>query len=442
MTEPRDRHLALKLGVSAIAVWAAVPILNASAQLRRVLIGEDYPFLALVTGTHIATLLALALALLLVWKAAARADARALAVGLALFAWSESAMLASRSEPGLWRALRDVPLLGDAVSVAGWMAFGLAWAAFLRFAVVFPRPFDAAQLPAITRGEMRLRTSWERVFGWIDRLLADMLRRIRPGRGDDARAFSARDVRLLRGVARFAGSNRLWLAALPVGLLLLTLTAPPWTAWISPAAADRIEVARELIPILFGFAFMLVALAGIPLLVVTYARVHGEDRQRMRWVLEALLSVSWVAVALMLVGLLLRLGDAPAVMQDIVQAVFLPLIVFYALTCLAIAIFRYGALDPDRAVRRTVAWSILGVLLTVIFTVVEELLGGGLAAGLGLPEGAATMAGGVTAALALAPLNRALERRLGHAPGPPIGDRRDDEGSVRGRTASEPPPAG
>jgi hypothetical protein len=187
-----------------------------------------------------------------------------------------------------------------------------------------------------------------------------------------------------------------FVAALTVGP---GLVIPPYDTVIDPVAIPALAGA-VLVAIVAGF-FLTVAglVVGAGSLVARFRRARGVERQQLRWLaLAAALTGAGAAV----VGVGMAMG-----------ATAVPL--FAAGVCLALlplatgaAILRYRLYDLDRIISRTLAWTLLTLLLALAYAAVVLGLGRLLPQGSNLGVAAATLA---VAAL-FQPLRRRVQRAV------------------------------
>jgi hypothetical protein len=172
-------------------------------------------------------------------------------------------------------------------------------------------------------------------------------------------------------------------AAVPVVFLLgeplgAVLLGGPDEPVISPLAG--LVLVTFIAALIFSQLSVLVDVAS---LVVRFRRARGTERQQLRWVAMAagLLAAAVVAT---IIG---ALTDHPAVLEWTSG-------LFVALLPVAIgaAVLRYRLYDLDRIISRTLAWTLLTLLLGLGYTVVVLGLGRLLPQGSSLGVAAATLA--------------------------------------------------
>ncbi|MCA1799044.1 MAG: hypothetical protein LC632_06165 [Xanthomonadaceae bacterium] len=138
-----------------------------------------------------------------------------------------------------------------------------------------------------------------------------------------------------------------------------------------------------------------------------YLALEGpEDRTRGLWLLQALV-IGYICASLFVPVLFisvvldtpLRLGMAPIILGCGALAF---------ISCLAVAVFRFGALDPALVMRRSIVLGAIIFLLTLVFAAVETFVSELLTEWLGLPENSGAYAASATAAAVFGPLWKRL----------------------------------
>jgi hypothetical protein len=360
-----------RVGVTGAAA-ASIPFLVPQAALAP----GDAPALdalhaAWLPLTAVALTGAMALAVVLVWSRGDRGGrdlavflaGGALALGLLLGLPEETAAIfeGDAGGPGLtWLS---------ALMVAVWM---LAVAGFVRFAATFPRPAN----------------------------LDDMVRAMSSGRGEPRPSFVARGI--------WWGFGHAWgIAAAVVALLALGLMLQ------SPGAQE----AAMVLLFVFSNSILLIALVLLPRL---HSVAEGQARRQTLWVALGV-GLGLILLPLTpLLGTLLAAGFFGGPAGDAFARAAAPTLwaagaaVFVG--CLAIAIFADGIFDPRLALRRSVLWGGLSVLLVLLFAVVEEATQSLVLHRLDIGSPVGGWVGGAAAALAFTPLRARLERAIGHWP--------------------------
>lgn len=169
-----------------------------------------------------------------------------------------------------------------------------------------------------------------------------------------------------------------------------------------------------LVAVIFLIAGSIVAVRNMR---SSYRRAPAEQRSGVLWVLNGFYGLAWVLVLAIPVGLVVyvtaflvvparaeTLGDVGT--QTVFNAGLLVVPV-----CLAIGIFRGGAVDPRLAIRRTTVLGAMGAITLTLFMAVEGTASLTLMSVLSVPEGVAPLVAGSSVAVAFGPLRRWVERR-------------------------------
>jgi hypothetical protein len=148
---------------------------------------------------------------------------------------------------------------------------------------------------------------------------------------------------------------------------------------------------------------LLAILAGAGSLVVRFRRARGTERQQLQWVAlaAALTGLSMLAAAVLIAVGQVNLGA----WASVVGVTFLPL-------ATGAAILRYRLYDLDRIISRTLAWTLLTVLLGLGYAGVVLGLGRLLPQGSSLGVAAATLAAAAAFQPARRRIQRAVDRRF------------------------------
>lgn len=142
-----------------------------------------------------------------------------------------------------------------------------------------------------------------------------------------------------------------------------------------------------------------------------------EDRARIEWIWTAL----WIAVILCLlpaaVAPAMYLGENwfPELAFDfgwvgiylILSLLTAPLIVIVALT---LSVFYRGAVDPRLALRGFTVWTLLGIVLTLIFVFIERMVATRVVAMLHLPPQTGYVTAGAIVAATFQPMRKRMEK--------------------------------
>lgn len=235
------------------------------------------------------------------------------------------------------------------------------------------------------------------------------------------------ESRVLRGIWKYSNwAAERWPWTLKAANVLRRLGRSRYLALFTAAAA---------LPALYGFSGFLatgaVAVvllsAGQSNLVNGYSLADRDGRLKTLWVLIGLVPVGVVlgTLASFLLGYVtaaIGAGDWTALLGRLaaldhgarwMRSLFLLGPFGLLVLCLALAIFRSGALDATLVIRRTAVYGLLGGLLLFLFAGLEEVISDALLARLGLPQGLGTWLAAGTAALAFRPVKGLLERSVG-----------------------------
>lgn len=385
--------LALALATGSVLAF----LLIASGEVRAVeFYGADIIIAyhsALLTG-----LLALPLAAALVLRGGGRAYTHALALCLVSLALGMLLLLLifvpSLEDSGLLKPV----LLSSLLLIPAALLLGTG--AFLRFAVLFPRPLSVAEvrrLGSVRAGDslgrldrlvarlVRSRAHSSPPAGWLDRLIRPFPQRLQRV----ARLEVVTDGGRLVTEPRLLWGTVAALAAVPA-LLALLLEVLPERAGISIPPDHPVVWAGALLVFLVLIAIPTGLLLGIALLRLGYGLAPEADRRRMRWIVETVNMVVWGAVAMAPFVLLLALGVRSPIIE-LAPSLIVLLMPVIVVTGLAVAVFYDGALDPSLVVRKSTMYGLFGFGLAFLFGVVEELVTEYVATALGLPDGSGTL---------------------------------------------------
>jgi hypothetical protein len=225
------------------------------------------------------------------------------------------------------------------------------------------------------------------------------------------------------------------LAAVGFVLLLTPTGSPPsprWRRWarglaaaaavtlvaatVAPGSLDPLAqfVSGPLDPKVYGGALrvavqlallvgLLAILVGAASLVVRFRRARGVERQQLRWLVlaAALTGLSMLAAAVLIAVGQVDLGA----WASVVGVTFLPL-------ATGAAILRYRLYDLDRIISRTLAWTLLTLLLGLGYALVVLGLGRLLPQGSSLGVAAATLAVAAVFQPARRRVQAAVDRRF------------------------------
>ncbi len=149
------------------------------------------------------------------------------------------------------------------------------------------------------------------------------------------------------------------------------------------------------------------------LYLVVQGRVADEHEQwsRAQWVIEAtLLGGLTVVLALVFEAQVHALDDERSVIQWL-HALTLPLGLLLFLLSLAVSVFRRGALTSSLVLRRATLVGTIGIALSIVFVVSEELVSTVFTSWFGLPDSLGGIIAGLLAAAAFGPLQKWSRRR-------------------------------
>ncbi|MGQ0563414.1 MAG: adenylate/guanylate cyclase domain-containing protein [Gemmatimonadota bacterium] len=376
--------------------------------------------LAVIWIARLTVWFACALALSIVWLQARHAATPPLALFMTF--GSLGCALATAA------IVRDPLIAGlprTATAAAAVISLLLATAALARVSITFPRPFTRGDLfarletwrPAADRKRQRDRTyyRYRKFDNWFIGWMVALLPRAR--RKAAIRTFvQQRRQNLVGGKPQLPTS---WL-----GL--------PWSAWrIGIAAAGVTAVLFAVAP--REAALLTATLVGVILVIhawvylaLGYQLGDAVARRQMMWVFTgsvvaiAVISVAGMLSFLMelffagtaLAGLeIYRDGPLARLLEGPVSSGSFLLGGFVVIASFAIAIFRYGALDPKLVIQNTALYGAVGFLLTGAFIVLESVASSVIESRLALPASAGSWIAGAAVALSFGPLRLAVMRR-------------------------------
>lgn len=312
------------------------------------------------------TLLGAALGFALLWRSGEHGYARALALFVALVTF------ASGDGMSRLRQRLELPQWADAALDATMpVALFLSVVALIWFAGLFPRPLPPAALA-------------------------------------DARVLRRTRLWFLRGGLRWG--TALLVFAPAEAVVLTKIYAPPLQqtaealfGWIRPFL---------IFLVLVGFAVAALNLrAG-------YRAADEAGKRRVFWILEGLLAGTTLLVFASALKLVQMATGFNSPVRDW-YGIVLMAGVGVMLSCVSIAVFFAGAIDPRLAVRRTAVVGAVGVLMVFVFAGAEQLIQDRLAGWLGLSDHLGGVLTGGTVALTFDPIRRWVERIAGRVLGPP-----------------------
>ena len=164
---------------------------------------------------------------------------------------------------------------------------------------------------------------------------------------------------------------------------------------------------------------------GIAYAYLEYHRRWGseDDRRRISWIYAAV----FVGFALFLAGLLGASGLFILIVffalerfaeHDLEMLILVPMVVGLPLfgtalvIALALSVLYRGSFDPRHAARRLTLWGLLGMVVAVVFVVLERAVALKVAAWLSLPEEWGPLLAGGLAAATIAPVRGTAERAI------------------------------
>lgn len=345
-----------------------------------------------------ASLIACAIGFALVWRAARRPAARALSWFLGLFAlfWS-SVFLASMLDgdaPGA------PPYLDTLLELNGTLIFLtvlLSPIAFLRFSALFPRPLTPEDIEG---GGVHLRGAAARL--------------VRP---------VTRPFRWLR--LRLLEPRPVWTTALALGSVPLLASAVSALTGFDFSADQQASPLIRAAAAVFAVLVVFFVLVATPALIaisalnlrLSYRLAEADDRRRIRWIVDGfLVGVIALFANPALTSAFDGLGvDHPAL--DAIPPMIYTIGLLAMVICLAVGVFYDGALDSTLIVRRSAVYTAFGVLLTFLFSGVEDLVSSHVSARLGLPSAASSFVAGGVVALAFGTLRSSVARVAGRKVG-------------------------
>lgn len=161
--------------------------------------------------------------------------------------------------------------------------------------------------------------------------------------------------------------------------------------------------------ILLGWtSFLLSAsMLAAALLLLTRQRQHADEAglRRLRWIWLG----AWGAVAILVPALGIAfplLNDKDTMYLAFLLAGTAP---YWLIGCVVVAVFFSDALDPKLALRRATLYSILAVLMTTLFILIEGLVQGYIIVNTGMPSTTAIIVAGSVVGISFSPIRRRTE---------------------------------
>lgn len=356
-------HRAVVLALTAGVVWRILEITPLLASVPR-----DHERWFETTWLNLVfAVYANLLAQVVVWRVGHRPEGR----NLSLFLGSFSVCLALSPIPS-----GEASMFERGVFAAFWTAtILLSW----RFWASFPRPLDRATLATLAWEKNR---GW---VGWINHVSANVVAGILTRRG--TWFFFAT-------VSAVFGFEMVQPGSYDYNFLARRAVSLP--------ALDGVSMATALVAILVSVGFAWTA----------YRLADAEGRRRVLWVVLAQLVIGgWSAMATVFLLLARITQSAPVIWGEwFFNRSYIPLTLTVNLTGFAVAIFYSGALDLRPVINRTTVYGAMGLVLSVLFAGVEELLQSQLAGRLGITDSIATLAGAAVVALTMGPIHARMAR--------------------------------
>lgn len=300
----------------------------------------------------------------------------------------------------------------DALALAA-----LVWAAhlYLRFWLGYPR--------ALSKEEV-LELNWDKTGKQLRNMWAWRKRMYLRGRDEAAWIEEQRLhwASLGSRMLEFLTSRRGLMIQLGMAMIVAVLWRPGWHAPVKSSDMRGLLSLFSLIPL-----YMLLTTVGIQIAgIVRFHRDKGsaEEARKVEWIRASYLVILvLLAVPINLIPLWMVfgfLGGEPAVMwmikhNAIENSVYAVMLAFMAspliyLMALGASIFARGTIDPKLAVRGFTLWTLLGLILTFFFVLIERAVAIKVVEVFKLPpESGAVVAGAIIAATFI-PIRRVAEK--------------------------------
>ena len=354
------------------------------------------------------------LCLFLLLRGSNRTYIRELGVGLGWWVLVVFYMAILPAIPGAvsWPIPLPILVAGD----VGMMFMSLACThAFMRFWANFPRPISAEDVTAFLvkslRRDIASMSSWRQRW---NKLLS-------PKRDLNWVEYRARKFATVNHaiLACYLSPGRLAIAA------AITIAAIAGALWRADAYMPNSDVGHALSMLPFTvltFIFIMPWANLANIFRMRRATGDAEERRKIEWVRVSF----WIAIVLFFAFAALSNapllyqgifgGDAlsPGVAFSMMDLQFLapllaPLLILFALI---VSIFYRGDVDPKLALRGVTLWTVLGVLLTLIFALVERSVAVKLSAVLGLAPQTGYVTAGAVVAATFQPVRKIAERQV------------------------------
>lgn len=282
------------------------------------------------------------------------------------------------------------------------------------FITRFPRAVSPVEIVQVLPDPMALATPgdpWHHIGAPLERLSHALI--LRP----------VLAVLRLFGVAPAHGSSASRRSVDPPRPWIATVQIAVWRTIVNPGPVFALLAAVAIVATLRGWSGATIAVnaAAVYIVVlsaiamrVSYRNANSDERRRMLWMMVGFAGGSMIVLATMLASFVIVIV-AGATDTSLLLAVAAPggpgiwylswaAAVLFVVVCLAVAVFRHGALDPGLALRRTVAASIVGVLMAALLAAIETFVSEVLTDRLALPASTGAIASGVIAALVFGPV--------------------------------------
>lgn len=353
------------------------------------------------------------LALLTLLRGSGTGYVRYLGIGLGWWSLGFFVLLAAPALPSLTALALPLPFLvaGD---VLGFLLMLGASLALQRFWTSFPREISLEELHAFI--VKRERSSYPGLGSWRARLSRLVL-------GDRAPQFMESRVAASGRMQRRMLQNSLWPGRGAQLALLATAVAGGLLWRLAQILPQREADASFPIPfVIFGALLFLPGAHCLNILRMHRVRGTQAERRKIEWVWASF----WIAIVLFVPVLALfalsfldivvfdAAGLDPAVVTGAIALLLLaPLCApLCLLVALMVSIFYRGDVDPRLALRGITLWTLVGVLLTLVFALVERSVAVRLGALLGLPPQTGYVAAGAVVAATFQPIRKLAEKQV------------------------------
>ena len=367
-----------------------------------------------------------ALALFILWKSRPSAATVQLAGALALAPLSAVAFYFLWTHPAYRQALaldHSAGLRHVFLFVA--YASGLTSACFLvRFFIAYPRRPSDDEVLAFRRRLVAEKLAAAR-SGWRGRLHRPLQRWLEgiATRRPRLRGIleGGSPVRSEMALWRFFASG--WALVAALALSILSVVGEGYAAVLGVQATSKgAAVLLKLVPWMLNLMFLVTAIsAALQALHYHHREAIADDRARIDWIYGTVLVVGILAIAAVpaswaIIAPVLSSLPAGAIPADLLfigpAALAFELFLVAFVASLALSVFYRGAVDPRLALRRLSVFGVMGLVIAVLFVILERAVAIKVAAWLGLPqETGAVMAAAVVAGT-LAPVRGHAEKAV------------------------------